>query len=327
MRAEHEPTHLFYQDNTVSVCKAGVNARRLLRRGEMLLTDMSNMSTLSLLATDLSGSILIATHQEQNEIRNYSCYGVEPQTQSKTWPPGFNGEVYDSTTQCYALGNGYRNFSPAAMRFYSPDDLSPFDSGGLNAYCYCMGDPINHIDPTGHSRSWLFSNYAPAKELKERAASHNQLAQQRNSLAKAREYIISKWEKNQLRSPKNNRRYNNLAASIPALEKRVSESEKNFTKLYGPTYQSSSQQRITLRYSELERQRDVIALQSLPRVDYTKKTATRPMRSTALSKSWLTPEEHDYYDGQSRLSISFSGLANIIKNRNAEAAASIRGQV
>jgi len=36
------------------------------------------------------------------------------------------------------------------MRFQSPDSLSPFGKGGINAYGYCAGDPINRIDPNGH---------------------------------------------------------------------------------------------------------------------------------------------------------------------------------
>ena len=37
------------------------------------------------------------------------------------------------------------------MRFLAPDDVSPFSTGGLNAYAYCSDDPVNHSDPTGHS--------------------------------------------------------------------------------------------------------------------------------------------------------------------------------
>jgi len=36
------------------------------------------------------------------------------------------------------------------MRFNSPDSLSPFGDGGLNGYAYCVGDPVNRSDPTGH---------------------------------------------------------------------------------------------------------------------------------------------------------------------------------
>ncbi|MEE4636302.1 RHS repeat-associated core domain-containing protein [Pseudomonas alliivorans] len=37
------------------------------------------------------------------------------------------------------------------MRFNQPDNLSPFGRGGLNAYAYCLGDPVNRGDPSGHS--------------------------------------------------------------------------------------------------------------------------------------------------------------------------------
>ncbi|NAS96806.1 hypothetical protein CU664_12085 [Pseudomonas syringae pv. actinidifoliorum] len=64
--------------------------------------------------------------------------------------PGFNGELLDDITGHYLLGNGYRAYNPVLMRFNSPDSLSPFGKGGLNAYAYCGGDPINKEDSTGH---------------------------------------------------------------------------------------------------------------------------------------------------------------------------------
>ncbi|GLO10669.1 hypothetical protein PPUJ20005_46380 [Pseudomonas putida] len=36
------------------------------------------------------------------------------------------------------------------MRFYSADSWSPFGKGGINAYGYGAGDPVNGTDPTGH---------------------------------------------------------------------------------------------------------------------------------------------------------------------------------
>ncbi|MFA1026632.1 MULTISPECIES: RHS repeat-associated core domain-containing protein [Pseudomonas syringae group] len=47
------------------------------------------------------------------------------------------------------MGNGYRAYNPVLMRFNSPDSLSPFGKGGLNAYAYCAGDPVNRSDPDG----------------------------------------------------------------------------------------------------------------------------------------------------------------------------------
>lgn len=49
----------------------------------------------------------------------------------------------------YPLGNGCRLYQPTMMRFYQPDALSPFGRGGLNAYTYCQGDPVNRHDPSG----------------------------------------------------------------------------------------------------------------------------------------------------------------------------------
>lgn len=63
--------------------------------------------------------------------------------------PGFNGELCDPLTGHYLLGNGYRAYNPVLMRFNSPDSLSPFGEGGVNAYGYCQGDPLNQADPSG----------------------------------------------------------------------------------------------------------------------------------------------------------------------------------
>ena len=62
----------------------------------------------------------------------------------------FNGQLRERFCGHYVLGNGYRVYIPALMRFNSPDSVSPFGMGGLNTYAYASGDPINRIDPTGH---------------------------------------------------------------------------------------------------------------------------------------------------------------------------------
>jgi len=62
----------------------------------------------------------------------------------------FNGEILDDSSGGYHLGQGKRMYLPAIMRFASPDDLSPFLAGGLNAYAYCQGDPVNFTDPSGN---------------------------------------------------------------------------------------------------------------------------------------------------------------------------------
>ena len=68
---------------------------------------------------------------------------------------GFNGQPWDPVTGIYLLGNGYRGYDCRLMRFYSPDNLSPFAAGGINAYAYCNDNPINLVDPLGHWPSLL----------------------------------------------------------------------------------------------------------------------------------------------------------------------------
>jgi RHS repeat-associated protein len=63
---------------------------------------------------------------------------------------GFTGGYEDLVAFAYPLGNGYRWYLPALMRFSAADSYSPFSAGGIHPYSYCAADPINHIDPTGH---------------------------------------------------------------------------------------------------------------------------------------------------------------------------------
>lgn len=80
--------------------------------------------------------------------RPYLPYGFHmPDSRAQL---AFAGEPVDPLTGCYHLGNGKRAYKPLLMRFQSPDTISPFGAGGLNAYAYCLGDPVNHKDPTGH---------------------------------------------------------------------------------------------------------------------------------------------------------------------------------
>lgn len=71
--------------------------------------------------------------------------------------PGFHTARQDPVAGVMHLGNGYRAYHPHLMRFHCPDDVSPFGAGGINAYAYCTGDPVNRSDPSGHQSlgSWL----------------------------------------------------------------------------------------------------------------------------------------------------------------------------
>lgn len=83
-------------------------------------------------------------------LQTYSPYGFQEAGTRRASAVNFNGERLDRCTGVYLLGNGYRGFSPALMRFVAPDSWSPFGAGGLNAYAYCAGDPLTRSDPSGH---------------------------------------------------------------------------------------------------------------------------------------------------------------------------------
>jgi len=80
----------------------------------------------------------------------YTVYGYAPVASEGRSVLGFNGQHRSLGTDLYVLGNGYRIYSTTLNRFYSADHLSPFGHGGINAYAYCAGDPVNRDDPSGH---------------------------------------------------------------------------------------------------------------------------------------------------------------------------------
>jgi RHS repeat-associated protein len=111
--------------------------------------DQSSQTSV-LLATDQHNSVLAELKNDDlNEVR-YSAYGHRSAELNPAASMAFNGEFREPDTGWYLLGNGYRAYNPVLMRFHSPDSLSPFGEGGLNPYIYCIGDPVNYSDPTGH---------------------------------------------------------------------------------------------------------------------------------------------------------------------------------
>ncbi|WP_458130953.1 RHS repeat-associated core domain-containing protein [Pseudomonas sp. R3-41] len=109
----------------------------------------------TLIAHDDKRSTLLSLRANETEPQAtaYSVFGYSPIDKASHRVLGFNGERYDKNSGFYLLGNGYRAFNTVLMRFNSPDNQSPFGDGGINAYAYCTGDPVNRTDPSGHS--WM----------------------------------------------------------------------------------------------------------------------------------------------------------------------------
>ena len=144
-------TQLFYNQTRLATEVEGERTNRLFEYDAQPLALQQNSTTCTLLATDMQTSVLqsVRTDGTQQALA-YTPYGHQKDLKTLPGVCGFNGERPDPLTGHYLLGQGYRAFNPVLMRFNSPDNLSPFAEGGINAYGYCGGDPINRVDPTGH---------------------------------------------------------------------------------------------------------------------------------------------------------------------------------
>ena len=142
----------FYQKNRLATQIQGAVQRTIIQHEDLLLAQQQRIDSAietTLLATDQQRSVLQLLDNPETRSLTYSPYGHHPADSGITNLLGFNGEHRDPVTGHYFLGNGYRAFNPVLMRFNSPDSLSPFDEGGINAYAYCEGDPVNYADPSG----------------------------------------------------------------------------------------------------------------------------------------------------------------------------------
>jgi len=148
----------FYCESRLATEIQGNVRHSITQHGDQLLAQQKQDSgrlESTLLATDLQRSVLITLSAINPRASAYSPYGHRPGKDGLYSLSGFNGQRSDPVTGDYLLGNGYRAFNPELMRFNSPDSLSPFGKGGLNAYAYCLGDPINREDSTGHAPGFL----------------------------------------------------------------------------------------------------------------------------------------------------------------------------
>ena len=141
----------FYLKDRLTTEIQGAVQRSIMQHEDQLLAQRERQTTAvqtHLLATDQQRSVLNLLDASVPHPLAYTPYGHRQNGLLSLL--GFNGERRDPVTGSYLLGNGYRAFNPVLMRFNSPDSWSPFGEGGLNAYGYCVGDPVNQSDPTGH---------------------------------------------------------------------------------------------------------------------------------------------------------------------------------
>jgi RHS repeat-associated protein len=167
--AQANAQRFYLKDRLVTEIQGAMQCSIMQHEDQLLAQrqHLNGMAETRLLATDQQRSVLNVLDAAHPHPLAYSPYGHRHPGNGLLSLLGFNGERPDPVTGCYLLGNGYRAFNPVLMRFNSPDSWSPFGEGGLNAYMYCTGDPVNSADPTGHIKSFLgkilghFGTYTP----------------------------------------------------------------------------------------------------------------------------------------------------------------------
>lgn len=87
------------------------------------------------------------------EVKSYNLYGDSSEV---AWFY-YTGKRLDDETGLVYFGARYYN--PKIARFITPDTIvqSPYNPQTLNRYSYCNNNPINLVDPTGHSSKNFFA--------------------------------------------------------------------------------------------------------------------------------------------------------------------------
>ncbi|WP_312936442.1 RHS repeat-associated core domain-containing protein [Pseudomonas sp.] len=145
---------LWFDGEQLSLAMKGATATRYCRLQDVPLAQQTHDPAATLLLqTSASHSVIAESNAGLVRSTTYLAHGQRDGASLLDSHLGFNGEALDAGSGWYLLGNGYRAYNPALMRFTSPDSESPFDTGGLNPYVYCLGNPVTLRDPTGHSAS------------------------------------------------------------------------------------------------------------------------------------------------------------------------------
>lgn len=151
-----------------------MNAKQCVLKGDHLILDRSmqllrhvmyqgshlgeeHKSGFTLSGSDLLRSRVIGKASgKAMEQSAYDPYGNIGELSSNI---GYTGQRRESLLGGYCLGNGKRVYQPRIMRFMTPDSYSPFNEGGINPYMYCLGDPVNKTDPSGHQASTMMTGF------------------------------------------------------------------------------------------------------------------------------------------------------------------------
>ncbi|GCB25860.1 K(+)/H(+) antiporter 1 [Aspergillus awamori] len=154
-------TQLSYRGDTLVAITKGERQTSFVSDGGMYSGEVQKQGdkiNIQLWGSDAQHSVstwLDTQDPEQIHDQPYTPYGFSSTSESAAI--GFNGVWRDPVTGWYHLGSGNRVYSPSLKSFLQPDPWSPFTSGEINPYAYCLANPINRADPSGH---WSWRSFA-----------------------------------------------------------------------------------------------------------------------------------------------------------------------
>ncbi|GBC62886.1 hypothetical protein DENIS_3870 [Desulfonema ishimotonii] len=102
------------------------------------------------LAYDQVGTLRAVTDASGNAVKRigYDTFGnvISDSNTAFAVPFGFAGGLYDADTGLIRFG--YRDYDPDTGRWTAKDPIL-FAGGDTDLYGYCLGDPVNWVDPNG----------------------------------------------------------------------------------------------------------------------------------------------------------------------------------
>jgi len=294
MKNQANATQFFYQNGNLITVNQGEQQCAIFRTGEVTLAERNThlAAGTALLSTDQSGSVLSECREADTGTLVYTAYGHDVANANARSIVKFNGQ-HPTGDGHYLLGNGYRLYKPNLMRFYSPDSLSPFEKGGINAYAYCSGDPVNNADPSGHFGIPHFFRRLSSASVTENST--NRITDYREIIAQAKRFAYDPLGDNNPVKPGMLARYEHANKIIKNAQKHIAKHEDRLNLLDAP--QPPSKTIYTVISNNFDANRPT------PAAPLAKTSKVQPLsRKERNSRaSGLTMNEQAFYDSRAPL--------------------------
>ncbi|WP_411913805.1 RHS repeat-associated core domain-containing protein [Pseudomonas sp. BEA3.1] len=167
MSSQRHLPHFYMHTHLHSVLTSAASAT-FFRDSSVVLAELlceANQTATTLVGSDMARSPITRSTESTSLPQAYTSYGYEQPPEPTLKLTGFTGQPRSVSAHLYLMGSGRRAYNTALMRFCSPDDLSPFAKGGINAYAYCKNDPTNYSDQSGRTPISNLSTKKPPTSL------------------------------------------------------------------------------------------------------------------------------------------------------------------